>query len=275
MSVFLLGSIHFDWSVFVDRLIHPDGQFARALAATVYISVIAQAIGVLLGLALALCWLSRIWPLRIVSVVYVTIFRGTPLIVQIFFVYFGAGLFLGVDLFPREMSFGFFSVGGALMAGIAALALNEGAYMSEIIRAGINSVDRGQMDSALSVGMPRSQAMRLVILPQAARIIVPPLGNDFNSMMKNSSLVAFIGVYELFQDAQVHYSTTFMPAEYFSAVAVWYLVLTLAWTLIQSRIERRLSSGVGSPGPRARGARSGLWPLRGRRSVPVATPVDR
>jgi len=121
-----------------------------------------------------------------------------------------------------------------------ALAINEGAYMSEIIRAGIQSVDPGQMEAALSVGMPRSLAMRRIVLPQAARVIVPPLGNEFNGMIKNTSLLAFIGVYEMFFDAETHYSTTFKPVEYFLAVAFWYLVLTTIWSIIQARIERRL-----------------------------------
>jgi polar amino acid transport system permease protein len=113
--------------------------------------------------------------------------------------------------------------------------------MREIIRAGIDAVDRGQMEAARSLGMPYRLAMRRIVLPQAARVIVPPLGNEFNNMMKSSSLLFFIGVYELFGDADVHYSTTFQPVEFFLAVAFWYLVLTTGWSLIQSRIERRLT----------------------------------
>jgi polar amino acid transport system permease protein len=129
----------------------------------------------------------------------------------------------------------------AVIAGILALGINEGAYMREIIRAGIDAVDRGQMEAARSLGMPYRLAMRRIVLPQAARVIVPPLGNEFNNMMKSSSLLFFIGVYELFGDADVHYSTTFQPVEFFLAVAFWYLVLTTGWSLIQSRIERRLT----------------------------------
>ena len=133
-------------------------------------------------------------------------FRGTPVIVQIFFVYFGANLFLGFDLFPRTVGLGFITVDGASVAGMVALAVNEGAYMSEIIRAGIGAIDRGQMEAAKSVGMPPALAMRRIVLPQAARIIVPPLGNEFNGMLKNTSLLAFIGVLEMFQDADIRYS---------------------------------------------------------------------
>jgi polar amino acid transport system permease protein len=114
--------------------------------------------------------------------------------------------------------------------------------MREIIRAGIDSVDKGQMEAAKSLGMPHRVAMWRVVLPQATRFIIPPLGNEFNSMMKNSSLVFFIGVTELFGDAEIRYSTTFKPVEYFLAVAFWYLVLTSVWSVIQAQIERKLAT---------------------------------
>jgi polar amino acid transport system permease protein len=111
--------------------------------------------------------------------------------------------------------------------------------MREIIRAGIDSIDKGQLEAARSLGMRQGLAMRRIILPQALRVIVPPLGNEFNNMMKTTSLVYTIGVYELFADAEQGYSQTFHP-EYFVAVAFWYLVLTSVWSLIQAAIERRL-----------------------------------
>jgi polar amino acid transport system permease protein len=237
-----LATVHFDWHLFSQRIFHPDGAFWRALAATVYIAVLAQVMGVALGLLSALAGMSRIRPVRVLSYLYVLLFRGTPVIVQIFFVYFGANLFLGFDLFPRTVGLVGLSVSGAVVAGIVALGFNEGAYMSEIVRAGIGAIDPGQMEAALSVGMRRRMAMRRIVLPQAARVIVPPLGNEFNKMLKTTSLLAFIGVYELFEDADVHYSTTFKPVEYFTAVAVWYLILTTVWSLIQVQIERRLGA---------------------------------
>jgi polar amino acid transport system permease protein len=179
--------------------------------------------------------------LRLLSGVYVLVFRGTPVIVQIFFVYFGANLLFGFNLIPRTANFGLFQMDGAAFAGIIALAINEGAYMREIIRAGIDSVDKGQLEAARSLGMRHRMAMRRIILPQAARIIVPPLGNEFNNMMKTSSLIFFIGVTELFGDAEIRYSTTFKPVEYFLAVAFWYLVLTTVWSMIQAQIERKLA----------------------------------
>jgi polar amino acid transport system permease protein len=235
-----LLAVEFDWQLFEDRIFNGESVFWEALAATVYVAVIAQVLGVALGLVTALAGRSHLWPLRGVAAAYTLLIRGTPIIVQIFFVYFGANLFLGFDLFPRSVDVFGLGISGAVVAGIVALAINEGAYMSEIIRSGIESVDKGQLESAQAVGMTRRLAMRRIVLPQAARVIVPPLGNQFNSMIKTTSLLAFIGVYELFQDAQVGYSASFKPVEYFAGVALWYLLLTTLWSLIQIRIERRL-----------------------------------
>jgi polar amino acid transport system permease protein len=231
-----------DWHVVYERIFHPDHVFFRALYTTVYIAVVAQVMGVLLGLVAALMRTSKVWPLRFLSGLYVLIFRGTPLLVQIFFIYYGVNLLLGFTLIPNSLNLGLFSLDGAVVAGILALGVNEGAYMREIIRAGIDSIDRGQMEAAKSLGMRYGLAMRRIILPQAARVIIPPLGNEFNNMLKTTSLVFTIGVYEMFADAEIHYSNSFQPVEYFLAVAFWYLVLTGAWGLIQAAIERRLAA---------------------------------
>jgi polar amino acid transport system permease protein len=230
-----------EWHILWQRIFHPDHVFVLALWRTIYISVCAQALGVALGLVAAFMRMSNVWVLRFLSGLYVLIFRGTPVIVQIFFVYFGANLLFGFTLIPRSVDFGVFTMDGAAFAGILALGINEGSYMREIIRAGIDAVDRGQMEAAKSLGMPYRLAMRRIVLPQATRFIIPPLGNEFNNMMKTSSLVFFIGVTELFGDAEIRYSTTFKPVEYFLAVAFWYLVLTSVWSLIQAQIERKLA----------------------------------
>jgi polar amino acid transport system permease protein len=230
-----------DWHIVWERIFHPDNVFLRALWTTVYIAVIAQAIGVALGLLAALMRMSRALPLRALSGLYVLLFRGTPLLVQIFFVFFGANLLLGFTLIPNSLNLGPFRLDGAVVAGILALGLNEGAYMREIIRAGIDAIDKGQTEAARSLGMTYRLAMRRIVLPQAARVIVPPLGNEFNAMLKNTSLVFSIGVYEMFSDAEIRYSTSFKPVEYFGAVAFWYLVLTGVWSLIQTQIERKLA----------------------------------
>ena len=221
------------WHVIWSRIFHPDSVFARALWATIYISVVAQVAGILLGLAAALMRMSRIWPLRALSGAYVLVIRGTPVLVQLFYLYFAISWPL--------IHLGLFTVQDTAVAAIVALSINEGAYMREIIRAGIDSIDRGQMEAAKSLGMRYGLAMRRIVLPQAARVIVPPLGNEFNNMMKTTSLAYTIGVYELFADAEQKYSQTFI-ADYFLAVAFWYLVLTTVWTFVQAAIERRLAA---------------------------------
>jgi polar amino acid transport system permease protein len=230
-----------EWDILWSRIFDPDHTFLAALGRTIYISIAAQSVGVLLGLGAALMRMSRLWPLRFLSGLYVLVFRGTPVIVQIFFVYFGTNLLLGATVIPNTLDLGLLTLDGAVFAGIVALAINEGAYMREIIRAGIEAIDKGQMEAARSLGMTHSLAMRRIVLPQASRVIVPPLGNEFNTMMKTTSLLAFIGVYEIFMDADVHYSNTFQPVEYFLAVAFWYLVLTSAWAIVQAQIERKLA----------------------------------
>jgi polar amino acid transport system permease protein len=252
-----------DWHVVWQRLFHPDSVFARALWTTVYMAVIAQVMGVVLGLIAALMRMSRIWPFRLLSGFYVLVFRGTPLLVQIFFMFLGANLLLGFTLIPNSLHLGLFTLKGEVLAGILALGINEGAYMREIIRAGIDAIDKGQMEAARSLGMTYALAMRRIVLPQAARVIVPPLGNEFNAMLKNTSLVFTIGVYEMFADAEIGYSTTFKPVEFFGAVAVWYLVLTGVWSVIQAQIERKLAVSE-------RGEELSFW----ERMVQAWTPVQ-
>lgn len=227
-----------DWHLLKQRIFEPNHPFVTALIRTVYIAVVAQILGVALGLASALMQMSRLRVLRFLSYVYVLLVRGTPLLVQIFFVYYGANQLLGFTLIPNSL----LGIDGAIVAGILALGVNEGAYMREIIRAGIDSIDKGQMEAAKSLGMRYALAMRRVVLPQAARVIVPPLGNEFNNMLKTTSLVFTIGVYEMFADAEIHYSQNFKPVETFLAVAFWYLVLTTVWTFIQAAIERKLAA---------------------------------
>jgi polar amino acid transport system permease protein len=227
------GLVAVDWHVIWQQVFHPNSILFRTLWATVYISVASQVAGVLLGLLAALARMSRFGVLRWISGVYVWIFRGTPLLVQIFYIYFAFS-------WPT-LNFGFWTVPDAAIAAIVALSINEGAYMREIIRAGIDSVDKGQMEAAKSIGMTYGKAMRRIILPQAARVIVPPLGNEFNNMLKNSSLAYTIGVFELFAYGEQNYSQFFI-ADYFLAIAIWYLFLTTVWTFIQVWIERRLAA---------------------------------
>ncbi|MGJ0205107.1 ABC transporter permease subunit [Leucobacter sp. gxy201] len=245
-----------DWGLLVKRIFNPTPAFWSALGLTVSIAVFSQLLGIILGTISALMQRSRFKILQFFAGAYIYIVRGTPVIVLVFFIYYGANMIFGVDLFPESLNLGLFVIPGAVLAGIVGLGIAEGAYMSEIIRSGIASVDLGQFESAAAIGMTKRTAMRRIIFPQAARTIVPPLGNQFNGMIKMTSLLAFIGIYEIFLDAQVTYSNTFKPVEVFMAVAVWYIVVTTIWNLIQRMIERRLSRSEREPAEDRKRARA-------------------
>ena len=237
--------LQFDLRFFLDFVFNPSPALIAGLVITVYVAVIAQIVGVALGILSALAGMSRRRVLRGISGIYVWFFRGTPVLVQLFLVYFGTPYLLGgLDLFPNHIVFGPLDLQGAILAGLVALGVNEGAYMSEIVRAGILSVDPGQTEAAKSIGMTSRLTMRRIILPQALRVIVPPLGNEFNNMLKTTSLLSVIGVAELFRIAQNINSATFHSFEAFFGVALYYLLLTTIWGWFQGRIERRLGQST-------------------------------
>ena len=212
----------FEFSLFLNSL----PALARGALLTAELTLISILIGTAIGTVAGVGRLSSHRLLAWSVATYVTLMRGIPLLVTLLFLYYGLPS-AGIKL-------------DAFTVGIIALSITSGAYIAEIVRAGIQSIDPGQMRAARSLGMSYAKAMRRIILPQAARVIVPPLGNEFNNMMKNTSLVYTIGVFEMFAFAEQNYSQTFI-ADYFLAIAVWYLVLTTVWTLIQAVIERRLT----------------------------------
>ena len=209
----------------------PNLFFLQAAWTTLWISVVAQTLGVVIGLFLALMNMSRYAWLRAPAVAYIWFFRGSPLLVQVLLLW---------DGLPR------FTFGGnrillsAIACVLVAFSLNEGAYMSEIIRAAINSVDKGQMEAAKALGMRYPLAMRRIVLPQAARVIVPPLGNEFNNMLKTTSIGSVIGLYDLTGSAETLGSQTFVIFELLIVATVYYLLLTTIWTFVQRWIENRL-----------------------------------
>ncbi len=202
---------------------------------TVLLAVLSQAAGIALGLLAAVGRLSRLRiPIfRAVSWVYLWLFRGTPLLVQIFFVYFAVPQLTNQRIELNEF-----------WSAMVALSLNEGAYMAEIIRAGISSVDAGQTEAAESLGMTRSLAMRRIILPQAIRIIIPPTGNEFISMLKNTSLAYAISVQEVFFSTDQLRSATYKEFESLAIVSVWYLAMTTVASYLQGHLERYFERGV-------------------------------
>lgn len=237
--------LQFDLQFFLNFVFNPSPALIGGIIITVYVSVVAQVMGVALGIFSALAGMSKKRVLRRISGVYVWFFRGTPVLVQIFLVYFGTPYLLGgIDLFPNHIQFGGLDLRGAVLAGLVALGVNEGAYMSEIVRAGILSVDPGQTEAAKSLGMTYRLTMGRIVLPQALRVIVPPLGNEFNNMLKTTSLISIIGGEEMFRYAQNVNSATFHTFEAFFGIALYYLLLTTIWSWIQSRIERRLGTST-------------------------------
>jgi polar amino acid transport system permease protein len=208
---------------------------------TLIVALIAQVLGVFLGVVSALMRMSKNPLLSGPANFYVWFFRGTPLLIQLLFWYNGVPqLFNNPDI-TRELT--------SFRVAIFALAVNEGAYMTEIVRAGIESVEGGQMDAGKSLGMTYAMAMRRIILPQAFRVILPPTGNEFIAMLKNSSLAFAIGLVELSNAARSIYSVNYNVMELLVVASIWYLVMTTAFSLIQAELESRLAVGVGNRPP--------------------------
>ena len=207
-------------------------------------------IGIVLGVILALMRLSRNPVLSTVSWVYIWFFRGTPLLVQILIFFNIAALYptigLGIPLGPSFIHLNGTNLVTPFFAGMLALGLNEGAYMSEIVRAGIISVDEGQFDAAKAVGMTQGQTMRRVVLPQAMRVIIPPTGNETISMLKNSSLVYVIAVKELLYTVTLIYSVNYKVIPLLIVASIWYLAATTVMSIGQYYLERHY--GRGGPG---------------------------
>jgi polar amino acid transport system permease protein len=249
VAVALINSVatnsRFEWSVVGSYLF--DHRITSGLRITLELTVIAMAIGIVLGVLLAVMRLS---PNKLVSGsswLYIWFFRGTPVLVQILFWYYIAALYpkidLGVPFGPSVIHADANTLIKAFTAGVLALGLNEGAYMAEIVRAGIISVDEGQSDAARSLGMTRLQTMRRIVLPQAMRVIIPPTGNETISMLKTTSLVSVIAVPDLLYGAQEIYSLNFKTIPLLIVASIWYLVCTSVLYVGQFYLERYYGRG--------------------------------
>jgi polar amino acid transport system permease protein len=234
--------VRLNWKYFFDSVFAPDDRIRYGLWLTVSISIISQIIGVLLGTFAALGRLSKVGIFRWIANIYIWLFRGTPLVVQIVLFYFGLSV-AGIYNWPTA-HLGPVRIDGAIQAGVFALGINEGAYFAEIVRAGILSIDPGQTEAGKALGMRYAQIMRRIVLPQAARVIVPPLGNEFNNMLKTTALLVLISVPELYTTFNRKQGNYFAPFEFYLACAVWFLLLTTIWSVIQAQIEKRLAKGV-------------------------------
>ena len=198
----------------------------KGAGVTLEITALAVGFGLLVGLCLGLGQLSKSRILRWPCKIYVDVIRGTPLLVQIFIIYFALPI-IGHRIDP-------------FVAAVTACSLNSGAYVAEIFRAGIQSISLDQMRAGLSLGMTTAQTMRYIILPQAIKRIIPPLGNEFIAMLKDSSLVSVIGFEELTRSGQLIIAETYATMEIWTVVAILYLVMTLTITQLVGFMERRL-----------------------------------
>ncbi|MFS0877000.1 amino acid ABC transporter permease [Solibacillus sp. FSL R5-0691] len=214
------------FSHFLEILVDTKDVFLKAMLLTLELTVVSILIGIVIGLFFALMKISKFKVLELISDIYVFLVRGTPLIVQIFILYFGlSGIFLLPDFWAASL----------------ALALHNGAYISEILRGTIQGVDKGQMEAGRSLGMTKVLTLRRIILPQAFRRALPPLGNQFIIGLKDSSLAAFISMNELFNVATTLGSNNFDEMTYLLIVAIYYLVLVALLTFLVNRFEKRLA----------------------------------
>lgn len=209
-------------------------QLLDGAVLTVEITTMSVLFGVIIGLFMSLGKLSDKLLFRIPSTIYVDFIRGTPLFVQILLFYYGLpGLISGITNNPFRIE--------PMVAAVIVCSINSGAYVAEIFRAGIQSIERGQMEAARSLGMNHKQAMRYIILPQAFRRIVPPLGNEFIVLLKDTSLLAVIGVQELTRKGQLYAAATYASFPTYIGVALVYLVMTLTISRLVTYLERRLA----------------------------------
>lgn len=209
------------WDVFLRT--YPG--FLEATLITLKITAVALVLGTILGLVFALMKISRSKILQAIANLYITIIRGTPLIVQIMFLYFGITSLIVLSGF---------------WAGAIALGIHNGAYIAEIFRGAIQGIDKGQREASSSLGMTRSQSMRRIVFPQALKRSIPPLGNQFIITLKDSSLVYIISVPELFSMANIEAAQSFQSLETYLVVGVYYLVLVMIFTYLLKLYENKL-----------------------------------
>jgi His/Glu/Gln/Arg/opine family amino acid ABC transporter permease subunit len=210
----------------------------HALKNTLWIAIVSMALATVFGMFLALMRTSRWAPLRWLATIYINVVRGIPLLVLLIWVYFGLPLFLGID--PQRFT--------NFRAGVISLTVFHTAFMSEVFRTGLTAVPPGQREAALSLGMSRPRAFVSIILPQAVRVAVPAAGNDFVGMVKDTSLVGVIGIFELYRTGQKLVSDTFLPFEVWTGISILYIAIVFCIDIVVRLIERRLR-----PGSRARG----------------------
>lgn len=216
------SSFQFDWQAAIDSIPY----LLSGVPYTLMISFGGLAIGFVIGIFFGLMRISPTLLLRWPAIAYIEVFRGTPVLVQVLFIFYGLPQLLGGPI-------------DALTAGIAAIAVNSGAYISEVVRGGVQSIERGQREAGLSLGLSRTQTFRYVIWPQGFRRMIPALGNQAIISIKDTSLFAVIGVGELVRQGQIYIATTFNALEVYLMVAIMYLAITLTLSLCLRMLERK------------------------------------
>ncbi|MBB3771818.1 polar amino acid transport system permease protein [Angulomicrobium amanitiforme] len=240
LLVSMITNPRFKWDIVAHYLF--DDSIIAGLMMTIWLTVAAMGIGIVLGTAVALMRISDNPVLSNIAGGYLWIFRGTPLLVQLIFWYNLSALYPQITIgFPFGPSLGSFDANRYITVYVAALlglGLNEGAYMSEIVRSGLNAVATGQREAAEALGMSRFRVMARIILPQAMRVIIPPTGNQLIGMLKTTSLVSVIALQELLYSAQLIYTANFQTIPLLIVASAWYLVLTTLLSIGQYFVER-------------------------------------
>ncbi len=213
----------------VDLMINSLPLLIVGAGITIQITAISVGLGLIIGMFVGIARICNVKVLRALAAVYIDFLRGTPLLVQIFLIYFALPMVVGQRVDP-------------FIAAITACGINSGAYIAEIFRAGIQAIDEGQMEAGRSLGMTWVQTMRYIIVPQAFKNIVPPLGNEFIALLKDSSLVSVIGFEELTRRGQLIIARTYDSLEIWITVALIYLVMTLTISRLVSYMEKRLAT---------------------------------
>ena len=216
-------------SNFFEYAVSISPRLFEGLKMTIAMTVCSLILGILVGLLSCFCSISKSFILNKLSGAYLSIIRGTPLMVQATFIYFGLSAALNMPI-------------TSFTASIIVLMLNSGAYLSEIFRSGISAINKGQMEAARSLGLPHGVAMRKIILPQAFRIVIPSVTNQFIITLKDTSILSVIGVAEMMRQSQQLIANNFRAFETYAIVAVWYYVLVIILTKLFELLERRLAN---------------------------------
>ncbi|BCW14655.1 ABC transporter permease [Arthrobacter sp. NtRootA4] len=234
---------NFKWDVVAKYFTHE--AILRGLMLTIFLTVASMVLGTLLGLVIAIMRSSKIKPIAATAGLFITLFRGTPVLVQLIFWFNIAALYpnltIGIPFTNIGTAIDTNALMGPITAALIGLTLNEAAYMAEIIRGGFSSVGKGQIEAADSLGMSASMKMRKVIIPQAMPSIIPATGNQVIGMFKETSLVSVLGVAELLQSAQLIYARTYETIPLLIVASLWYLVMTLLLSYPQSKLEQKYS----------------------------------